>query len=284
MKLKHYSIALLATLSLLGGCKSGSNDTTTFTNAKSIDNPAQLSDAEKLAVAAIEANKKPDISEDENSKSRALQNQNCPNGGTMELEMPDFSDPMQMPKDYAFTISLHDCVDDGVVENGSIKITSSSDATSGDILFISDYTARGGGEDIFVKKGGKFRFRLLEDGWEELLIDVDMKYNGIRHVGKDLIYHSKIFEDGTMLEYPVSGKEQIGESALFEVDPTYDASKTPFKNNKDDNVISGKSRYIDPKGHQMEIEVVATNIVSVKIDENGDKEFDETEISTIKLR
>jgi hypothetical protein len=87
-----------------------------------------------------------------------------------------------------------------------------------------------------------------------------------------------------MLEYPVSGKEQIGESALFEVDPTYDASKTPFKINKDDYVVSGKSRYIDPKGHQVEIEIVATNIVSVKVDENGDKEFDETEISTIKLR
>jgi hypothetical protein len=283
MKLKHYSIAVIATLTLFAGCKSGSNDTTTFANAKSIDNPAQLSDAEKLAVAAIEANKKPDISDDENSKSRALQNQNCPNGGTMEMEMPDFSNPMQMPQDYTFTISLHDCVDDGVVENGSMQITSNSDATSGDVLFTSDYTMRGGGEDVFVKKGSTFRFRKLEDGWEELLIDADMSYNGIRHVGKDLIYHSKFFENGTILEYPVSGKEQIGESALFEVDPTYDASKTPFKSGKDDIVVSGKSRYIDSDGHQVEIEVVAANIVSVKVDKNGDKTFDETEISTIKL-
>ncbi len=297
MKPTHYAIALLATLTLIGGCKSATDVTESYADAKSIDNPEQLSDAEKLAIATTEGNKQAaTLAETESaqissqpSKSRAIEPQSCPYGGTMEMSIPDpepypDTDFTDISYTDTFTVSLHNCAtEEGVEENGTMYFVTDMRDDSGTVTFVTDYYFRSKTENVFVKEGSKFAFHTLEDGWEELVINADMTYNGIRHVGKDLIYRGKELDNETFAQYPVSGKEQIGESALFEVDPNYDASRTPFTSDAHDNITGGLSRYIDPQNRSVEIEVVATNIIAVKVDENSNGTFEAEEISTIKL-
>ena len=291
MQIKHYSIALLATLTLISGCKSAS-DTNSYADAKSISDPTQLSDAEKLAVAAVEGNKQAATMTEsaqpssQASKSRALQTESCLNDGTMEMDIPDFehyANMTEIPDTYTFTVEMHECETEDGIEDGTMSFSMDNTGMNGSVSFLTDYHSNGNGEEIFVKKGSRFVFRTLPDGWDELVIDADITSNGIRHVGQNLIYRSKELSDGTFAEYPVSGKEQIGESALFEVDPAYDASQTPYKTDTNDKVISGKARYLDDDSHYVEIEIVAENIVAVRVDENGNNTFEEDEISTIKL-
>ena len=283
-----YALALIASLTLLGGCQSSSDSgPKPYANAKTISDPSQLSDAEKLAVAMIKTDKQPDIPAEQQSRARALQTQNCSNGGTMEYEIPSMEE-MQNP-DFVYNpsetvMSFHDCVEGGESINGKVKVTLAQNGdTPESITFLEDFSTLSDTERITIKKGSSFAMRTLQNGWDELIINADMTYNGIRHVGQDLIYRGRQLPNGTLEEYPVSGYEQIGDSALFEVDPTYDAGQTPFVTDAHDDTISGTARYLDDKKHAVEISVPAKNIVGVKVDQNGDGTFSEDETSYIAL-
>jgi hypothetical protein len=108
-------------------------------------------------------------------------------------------------------------------------------------------------------------------------------FNGVTHGGENLIYRSKEFSDGSIWEYPVSGKEKIGDSAYFIVDPNYDASTTPFKSNANDELLSGLFKYLDKNDNAVELQITSKDIVTVRVDENGDGDFSDNEQSTINL-
>ncbi|RUM62973.1 MAG: hypothetical protein DSZ05_09355 [Sulfurospirillum sp.] len=288
MKVTYTTLALMAAVTLsVTGCNGGNSNTSTdlYQNAKSISDLTQLSDAEKLAVAMLKSNKQPDISTPAKSRSRALQSMRCTNSGTIEFEIPS-AEEMQNP-DFqppsAVTMAFHNCVEEGKTANGTMKVILSNDNTTEEMVYLEDFTVESATEHMVFKKGSRFRLRTLQNGWEEMVINADVTYNGIRHVGKDLIYRGIENADGSSRSYPVSGYEQIGESALFEVDPAYDASKTPFITDKNGDDISGKAYYLDDQTHKVEITVVRKNIVSVKVDENGDGSFSEDETSLIKI-
>ena len=293
------ALALVASLTLLGGCNSnndnsGDNTKTTlpgYAAAKPVSDPSQISDAANLAVAVLKTDKQPDIPVSEQNKFRAVETHNCTNGGTMEFEIPSEIPSTQDMDNHDFSyppaetvMSFHDCVEHGESVNGKMKILYGNDSKSPQsIVYLEDFTVVSPNERVQIKKGSTLTFKMLQNGWAEMLINADITYNDIRHVGKDLIYRGRRVPDGSTQEYPVSGFEQIGDSALFEVDPSYDASKTPFVTDTEGNTVSGKARYLDGKKHAVEIAVTDKNIVSVKVDQNGDGAFSEEETSLITL-
>ncbi len=274
--IKIYSLVALATLVLVGcGGSSDSSSTTQVTIKKFSQGVENLTDAQKLAYAVANQNKLPTGSSSKKS-SRDLHPQSCTNGGSMNMEF-DLPDPTQM------TIFFKDCVEDGEISNGTMKLDGmSNEGEPSKITFVTDFKVSGD-ENVFVKKGGTMQ-RIKEGAWEKMILNVEMTVNGVTHGGENLIYKSKESQDGSYISFPISGKEKIGDSAYFTVDTSYDASATPFKEDKDENLQKGGLfKYKDKNNHKVELEVTDTNIVTVRVDSDGDGSFSSDEISAVDL-
>jgi len=275
-KFKRYSIVTLATLVILG-CGSNDNDNTNNITAKSIQDLNTFSDAEKLAYAV--ANQKNAIKTDGAKNKNSREVQSCENDGTTEFTFPD---NMGVPDYTQPYIKYENCLEDGETLNGEMKFSMGNSYETGSITYITDFTSTGGEDEVFIKAGGTITMS-QEGDWEVLLINLEMTFNGITRGGEDLIYKGKGLADGGFIEFPVSGKEKIGNSVYFMVDPSYDASQTPFKSNKEEQLVNGMFKYLDEDNNSVELEITSKDIVTVRIDQDGDGKFSENEISTIDL-
>jgi len=293
--IKQYSVALLVALALFSGCKSGNDDdtttttdTNTFSNVKDIQNIDLLSDAEKLALAAVSSSNTAQQSnqpDNQNSRSRALytESESCPNGGIMKTTIDDaiFNQNMDYNSPIPMTMTYIDCVEDDFTTNGKMKIVMNHD-DSGSVEFLTDFTDISPSENVLVKQGSKISYH-IEGDWEVAIINATIMYNGLLHAGENLIYKSKELSNGNYIDFPVSGKEKIGDSAYFTVDPNYDASQTPFTTDTNDDLISGTVKYIDMQNHQVVLKITEKNTVTVKVDNNGNHLFSDDEISVVSI-
>ncbi len=274
--IKIYSLVALATLVLVGcGGSSDSSSTTSATIKKFSQGVENLTDAEKLAYAVANQDKLPTGSSNKKS-SRALNSQSCTNGGTMDMEF----DPQNLTQ---MSIVFYNCVEDGDISNGTMKLDGMSEnGEPTKITFVTDFEVTGD-ENVFVKKGGTMQ--MLKEGiWEKMIINVEMTVNGVTHGGENLIYKGRDLPNGSFIEFPISGKEKIGDSAYFTVDTSYDASATPFEEDKDGNLQKGGFfKYKDKNNHKVELEVTDTNVVTVRVDSDGDGSFSSDEMSAIDL-
>jgi len=278
--IKIYSVALIGSLVLIG-CGGSSNDSNSQIKQLNVKKFSQgienLSDAEKLAYAVANQNRLTKSTDSNKKRSRDLQS--CQNGGTMDIVIDGDLQNSDV------VIKYHDCNEDGEISNGTMKFEHmSDDGEAGKIIFVTDFRVTGGSDEVFVKKGGTMQ-RFKEGAWYKEIVNVEMTINGITHGGENLIYKEKSLEDGTYIEFPISGKEKIGDSAYFTVDTTYDASKTPFREDKDGNLLKGGLfKYKDSKNHTVMLEVMDTNIIKVSIDSDGDGKFSADEVSAIDLK
>lgn len=276
--IKIYSVAALAVL-VIAGCGGHSSTSTGSKTASNVKKFSQgvdnLTDAEKLAYAVANQNKTP-TGNSQNRRSRDVGS--CKNGGTMQI----VTDASQLT-DPAVSMVFTNCADDGEIVNGSMKFDGmSADGEPSRMTFVTDFRVTGD-EEVFVKKGGTMQM-VKEGTWEKLIINLEMTINGVTHGGENLIYKSKDLQDGSYIEFPISGKEKIGESAYFTVDTSYDASKTPFKEDQNaDLQKGGLFKYKDKENHKVELEVTDTNIVTVRVDSDGDGKFSIDEISAIDV-
>jgi hypothetical protein len=270
--IKRYSAFLLA-LGLFAGCGGSDNDNGDKQKVdvkKASQDLSNFSDAEKLAYAIAKQNKALDKSEPKQKRSRELLQ--CQNGGTTDIsaDLSDYINPIT-------TISYDNCLESGEILNGSMKFE--GDETNGKITFVTNFTSTGGDEEVTVKPGS---IQHIDEGnWEKIIINIEMTINGITRAGKNLIYKGKELSDGTFIEFPVSGKEKIGDSAYFTVDTSYDASKTPFKSNVNYELLSGLFKYKDNNNHAVELEVTSKDVIEVRVDENADGSFSDDEKSAI---
>ncbi len=276
--IKIYSLVALATLVLVGcGGSSDSNANSSSSTPATIKKFSQgvenLTDAEKLAYAVANQNKLPT---GKSNKKRSRDLQNCTNGGTMDMVF----DPQNLTQ---MSIVFDNCAEDGEISNGTMKLDGMSEnGEPTKITFVTDFKVTGD-ENVFVKKGGTMQ-RIKEGIWEKMIINVEMTVNGVTHGGENLIYKGKESQDGSFIEFPISGKEKIGNSAYFTVDTSYDASATPFKEDKDGNLQKGGLfKYKDKNNHKVELEVTDTNVVTVRVDSDGDGSFSSDEISAVDL-
>ncbi len=273
--IKNFSLVAMAALVMVG-CNSGSNTTT---NTKSV---SSYSDAEKLAYAIAKQDgvleSATQSKQNKNSKSREV----IPcESGSMEVFFPlpieQVSYDMEPNK-----MVFHNCKMDGEIANGDLQMQTSADGMTETFFTESGFSVTGGEEQGSILPGGTMS--ITQDGaWEVLTINLEMNINGVVHGGENLIYRSQLLSDGSSIEYPVSGKEKIGDSAYFTVDPVYDASATPFKTDANGDLRSGLFRYIDQNQHSVELKITGKNVVSVWVDENGNDSRDAEEVSSIKL-
>lgn len=267
-KIKIYSVVALAALVIIGCGADDNNESTT-------KDFSTYSDAEKLAYAI--ANQRDTFAagqgEQKTSKSRAF-GVSCEKGGTVDVNFFD-------PSEYLLSgMTFKNCDDGYGVTNGTVKIDLDSN-DDGTISFLTDFSVKGD-DDIFIKKGGTVTMN--HDGeWEVSTINMVAIYNGVTHGGENLVYRSKELPNGYYIEYPESGREKIGDSAYFDVDTSYNASKTPFTSNTNDELLSGHFKYLDANNNAVELEVTSKDIITVRVDENGDGVFSDDEKSIVNL-
>ena len=278
--IKSFSLVAMAALVMVG-CNSGSKNSVADNTTKTL---SSYSDAEKLAYAIAkqgnitESAGKSKKSKSTRSKSRAVQ---ACDSGTMEFFLPQ-TDILSQITDASFPnkIVFHNCKQGDETFDGSIEFTEDGDTST--MGSSTGFTVTGGEYPGSMLAGGNISIR--QDGeWEVSTINAIITVNGVKHGGENLVYRSKEFDDGTSIEYPVSGKEKIGESAYFTVDPAYDASATPFKTDANGDLISGLFKYVDDNQHSVELEITAKEVVTVRVDEDGNGSFVGDEVSTISL-
>ncbi len=281
--IKKYSVVALATLVLIGCGADDKNESTT-------KDLSTYSDAEKLAYALVNQKKALNAGQSDEKQNKALDSeqsdvkqsrkvQECQNGGSMDFG--DFDPSNYMEYYTPPTITFKNCNDGDSTINGKIKMDLYSDE-EGTISYLTDFSFKDSEGSGLIKQGGRVEFH-NEGGWEVATINMVAVFNGVTHGGENLIYRSKEFSDGSILEYPVSGKEKIGDSTYFTVDPNYDASVTPFKSNANYELLSGLFKYLDKNNNAVELQITSKDVVTVRVDENGDGTFSDSEKSTIDL-
>ncbi len=288
--MKNY-VAVLISLFLFSGCGNGVNNSINIKDGdiqnsqilkKSSDDLSKLSDSEKLAVALKNGRSYESAGENlrENDQDfKPNTPQSCQNSGTMEMIVdlevePNSSEPQIM------TILFEDCDNDGEIIDGSMKIITTGENIRTE--FSKNFKVIGQDFSLSILNSGSVDSK-SEGDYEISTINLEMEIDGLVHGGQDLVYKSRELIDGGYEEYPISGEEKIGDSSYFMVDSNYDASLTPFIHDESSNLLSGKFKYIDEKGHQIELEVTGKNEISVKVDENGDGLFSKNEITIISL-
>ena len=289
--MKNY-VALFIGLFAFSGCGEGvsiiNNDikdkhiVTTDLVKKSSDDLTKLSASEKLAVAIKNGRSYESASENLIEQDKAFptpnQPQSCTDGGSMEMIVD--SEELLLDEPQVMTILFKDCNQDNEIIDGSMKIITKGENVRTE--FSKNFQVIGEDFSLSILNAGSVDSR-NEEEYEVSTINLEMDIDGLIHGGQDLVYKSKELINGGYEEYPVSGEEKIGDGAYFSVDSTYDASQTPFISDENSNLLSGKFKYIDDKGHQVELEVTKKNEVSVKVDENGDNNFSRNEITVISL-
>ncbi len=269
--IKQYSVVALATLVIIG-C-GGNNDNSNNKSSKTDLN--SYSAAEKLAYYIANQDKTTQTGNSKKKRSREVKE--CQNSGSMDFGSVSNEDFLNKP----VTIVFNHCDDGYGTTHGTLQMNM-DDNDEGTMNYLTDFTFKDGSDKGLIKKGGSVETH--HDGeWEVATINMVVVFNGITHGGENLVYRSKELPNGESEEYPVSGKEKIGDSAYFTVDPSYDASATPFKTNANDELISGLFKYIDDKNHAVEFEVVGKNKIAVRVNENGDGTFSNDEKSIIDL-
>lgn len=267
--IKKYSVVALATLVMIG-CGASDDGKTTQKDLSS------YSDAEKLAYALVNQKKALSVGESEEKKSRDILE--CQNGGSMDFGERDYSDFLN---NGPTTMIFRNCDDGYGTTNGTMKMDLDNYG-NGTMTFLTDFSFKDATDEGLIKQGGRVEMH-TEGDWEVATINMVVVFNGVTHGGENLIYRSRELPNGGYEEYPVSGKEKIGDSSYFTVDPSYEAWKTPFISNANDELISGLFKYLDANDHAVELEITAKDAVTVRVDENGDGAFSDTEQSTIDL-
>ena len=288
--MKKY-VSVLISLLIFTGCGNGSNSIATDQGnnildteivKKSSDDLTKLSNSEKLAVALKSRRSYESVSENLREDETTFNPntlQSCEEGGTMEMIM-DTESLANGEFPQLMTIIFDDCNQHDEIINGSMKVTQNSEM-SGKIEFSENFQVIGNSTFSMIGNGS---FTFMEEGeYEVSIINMEMELDGLVHGGQDLIYKSRELIDGGYEEYPISGDEKIGDNAYFSVDSNYDASLTPFVSDRDFNLLRGKFKYTDDKGHQVELEVTRKNEISVKVDDNGDNQFTNNETTIISL-
>lgn len=243
-----------------------------------------FSDAEKLAYALATQNSATPSSANYTQESTVavkssraysyMGSESCENSGVITYRFDDQA--------YAMQADFQNCLMDGMLQDGLIEVTFGNyDTDSGSVQFPEGFSVSG--EEAFTIYPGSHISYSTEGEYEVSVLNIEAISNGLAYGAVDLIYKGKYLDNGYYVEFPVSGQEKIGDSAYFTVDPNYDASQTPITYNRDYDLISGTARYLDEAEHSVELTVYNTNVITVKVDENGDRSFSDDEISAITL-
>ena len=185
---------------------------------------------------------------------------------------------MQNPQAYSFNVTstFTECIEDGAVTNGSIKISVSQALMT--FTFLSDMVIEDSEGNTTIKQDSFFTSEDISDS-------VSIETTSMEAISVEHSYKSENFKthetknkNGSITSYEVSGKQTIDGVTLI-VDETYDASQTPMTIDKDDNLLKGgKTRYTNDQNHTIMIEAIEVNKIQISVDEDGDGKVDSQEV------
>ncbi len=285
--IKSFSVAAMAVL-VLAGCNSGSTEST---------KAATLADAKKLAQNITTG---PSVGEavgslgtqnfgSLDSKSRSVIEDSCPYGGSMVVNFDENQFTTgQVPTSMSMSMQMKNCNADGEITNGKMNFTMTNLSENMDnmdmtISFPTNFTVTADGKTATINAGGSMRMH-QESPYQVMTINMMMSDGDESFGGKNLVYKMKENSDGSSEIFPVSGEENFGTGVYFRIDPSYDASQTPMVTDYNGDIqVGGLFKYLDGANHKVEVEVTATNAVTVWVDENGNGSHDAGESEVVSL-
>jgi hypothetical protein len=173
----------------------------------------------------------------------------------------------------SITFSANNCSDGDVTVNGKAKM--SGDEGGGFVEILENLTVKDSVFSLFAKKGSKISLGIDESsGVMTFNANFEASIDNEKFSAKNLsiVVSANKDSDGGSLDIK-SGEVNVG-GLYFKVEP----GTTPIV--VDDNgLVSGVIKLTDGSGQKMEIAVASANEVAFKIDENGDGEFSDSEIT-----
>ena len=269
-----YSFVALATI-LIIGC--GNNDngekkTSLVNNGKPVTIEGLKSFSQKSNIDNISDSK---ISKTADSVSDAESSENS-NSICQSGSMNFNTDKNQQIVSFTAT----NCNDGYSTINGSAKMEMYSNDKGGFVEVLRDLTVKDDYFSLFAKKGSFVKIDANNKSNIKVTAGFEVDVNGEAFSASNLLVVGSQSENKNSF-YIASGEMIVGEY-YFKVDESYDSSKTPFvmdESSYDDSLKEGGLlKLLDGAGHKIEIEVTATNEVTMRVDENGDGIFSDNEI------
>lgn len=204
----------------------------------------------------------------------------CKDGGIIVWDVDDKS---EAPLILDLSVEAIDCKEGNIISNGKMIFNFSKTDEFIKISFPDGFfmeTQEGKMSEI--ESGG---FLKVQNEGAYLVTTTHLIVNdGSDRVGSEnLVYKMKEGDHGRVEYFPVSGMESVGDLNL-KIDANHDASITPMVIGSDENLqIGGLFRYVDSAGKKIEAEATAINKVTVRIDKNGNDEFEEGESAVVSI-
>ena len=266
--IKNYSIVALATLVIIGCGGSGSSKNSTFelknngkaATIKGLKSLGDSANTDKLSDTKIRS------SVDSFSSSQSESSDKICQSGTMDLNTAK--------NQQIISFNANNCNDGYSTINGSARVEMYGEDKGVFAEVLTDLTIKDEYFSLFAKKGSNLKLNIDAKNLR-LSASFKTKINGEEFSANNLSIVANEYENGSSF-YISSGEMIIGEY-YFKVDPSHDGSTTPIKVG-DDGFISGVIKLLDGAGNKIEIAVVSKNELALKVDENGDGSFSDSEI------
>ena len=259
--IKGFSLVALTTLVMVGCGGTGTKSTSTFVqkNAKAVSVSAlkNLGDTNTVTTKSLKS------AGDSASKTFAKR-ENENNGSGMGLCESGTLDIGNTGSN-AFSIDASSCVNGTTTINGALNATVNESAKTGSAEVTRDFSVIEDIDNIFIVKGSKLS---IEN--ETIKADFSTKINGALLSADNLQAIFSEDGDNTSLSF-TSGVVNVA-GYYFE----FVSQDVPFSGT--DSLTAGKLTLKDGAGHKVLIEVESADSVALKIDENGDGVFSESEI------
>ncbi|HEB92659.1 MAG TPA: hypothetical protein ENI94_04170 [Gammaproteobacteria bacterium] len=214
------------------------------------------------------------------SAANVVNEASCKDGGVIVW---DVGGKVEAPLILDLSVEAIDCKEDGVISNGRMIFNFSEAEEFIKISFPDGFfimTQEGKRSEI--ESGGFFKTQ-NEGGYLVTTTHLIVNDGNDRIGSENLVYKIKEGDYGGVEYFPFSGMESVGDLNL-KIDTNYDASVTPMVIGGDEDLqIGGLFRYVDSAGKKIEAEATAINKVTVRIDKNGNGEFEEGESTVVSI-
>ncbi len=214
------------------------------------------------------------------NKTNAVNEASCKDGGIIVWDVGDKTKTSLVVN---LSVEAIDCKEGDVTSNGKMLFDFSKTEQFIKISFPDGFfMVTREGKTSEIESGG---FLKVQNEGTYLVTTTHLIVNdGNGRVGSEnLVYKMKEGDHGRVEYFPASGMESVGDLNL-KIDERYDASVTPMVIGSDENLqIGGLFRYVDSAGKKIEAEATAVNKVTVRIDENGNGEFDQGESTVVSI-
>ncbi|HIP59741.1 MAG TPA: hypothetical protein EYH01_04840 [Campylobacterales bacterium] len=266
--IKNYSVVALATLVIVG-CGGGSSSSSGLSKLENNGKAATIQGLRSLGDSANTdnlSNTKIRSSADSFSSSQDGDDGNICQSGNMDFNTGN--------NQQTISFNANNCNDGYSTINGSARMEVYAGEKGGFAEVLTDLTVKDEYFSLFAKKGSNLKLNI--DGSNiRLSASFQTNINGEEFSASNLSIVATESENGATF-YISSGEMIMGEY-YFQVDLSHGASTTPIIVSED-GFVSGTIKLLDGAGRKVEIAVVSTDELAMKIDENGDGTFSDNEI------